>query len=526
MRDFHRPGRSAVFAANGMCATSHPFAAREAVNMLESGGNAMDAAIAAAVLLGITEPASTGIGGDMFALIKPAGEDRIVGFNASGRAPKALDAAFLRDQGETAIDIHSVHAVSIPGAIDGFCRLAEDWGRKGLAAALAPAIRYAEEGVPVGPRTGFDWKTSGWRLKGDGEKYFLNGGRPFEVGEIFRAPGQAEVLRRVAKDGRSAFYEGEVMEDMLQSLQAIGGLHQPADFADTACEYVEPVSAAYRGVELVELPPNGQGVTALLLAKILSHFDLASLDPMGAERAHIEAEATKFAYDARSRFVGDPSTALPERMLDDEVAAKLAALIDMDSAHPTPPPAAEAVHRDTVYLTTADRDGMVVSMIYSVFHPFGSGLASAKFGINFQNRGAGFNLIDGHPNELRGGKRPLHTIIPAMIRRDGKVIASYGVMGGQYQATGHNRVLTNMVDFGMTPQQALDAARCFSDPEDGMLHVERGYGDDVRAVLAAKGHRLHTPDTPIGGAQLIRVHDSGVYEGASDPRKDGCALGF
>ncbi|QIE54852.1 gamma-glutamyltransferase family protein [Pikeienuella piscinae] len=525
MRDFHMPGRSGVFAMNGICATSSPIAAQAAVAILEDGGNAMDAAITAAVLLGLCEPSSTGIGGDMFALIRPAGGEKITGFNASGRAPAALDAARLRDAGESAIPLRSAHAVTVPGAIDGFCRLAEDWGRKGLAACLAPSIRYAEEGVPVGPRTAFDWKKNAATLQGDGAKHYLDNGAPYALGAVFRAPGQAEILRRVAEQGRAGFYEGEVMEDMVDSLRALGGLHTAEDFAATAADYVNPVSATYRGYELVELPPNGQGVTALLIANILSHFDVASLDPFGAERAHLEAEATKLAYEARDRFVADPAHALTDRMLSTETAKRLAALIDMNRAAPTPPPAAAAVHKDTVYLTTADKDGMVVSMIYSIFHAFGSGLASKKFGVNFQNRGAGFVLTDGHPNELRGGKRPLHTIIPAMIRKDGKLFASYGVMGGQYQSTGHMRVLSNIADFGMDPQEALDAPRAFADPYDGKLHIERGYFPEARAELEKRGHVLLTPDAPIGGAQMIRLHENGVYEGASDPRKDGCAIG-
>lgn len=526
MRDLQLPGRSAVLVRNGLCATSQPLAAEAASRIMAEGGNAVDGAIAAAVLLGIVEPGSTGIGGDMFALVKPAGEERIIGLNASGRAPKALDAARLRAEGAESVAIDSAHSVTIPGAMDGFCRLAEDYGRKGIDACLAPAIRYAEEGVAIAERCAFDWATSGGKLKGDGAKFYLDGGKPYTTGSIFRQPNQADVLRRVAKQGRAGFYEGEVMEDMLQSLRALGGLHEAEDFASTASTWQEPVSAAYRGYELVELPPNGQGVTALLLAKILAHFDIASMDPWGAERAHIEAEATKLAYDARGRFVADPDHALTERMLSDETAAKLAALIDPERSSPTPPPAAAAVHKDTVYLTTADRDGMVVSMIYSTFHPFGSGLASAKFGINFQNRGAGFVLTEGHPNELKGGKRPLHTIIPAMIRKDGKLWASYGVMGGQYQATGHVRVLSNIADFGLSPQEALDGPRCFTDPFSGKMDVERGYSDEVRAALSAKGHDVSVPETPIGGAQMIRVHGTGVLEGASDPRKDGAAIGF
>ena len=527
MRDFHFPGRSGVFAARGMCATSNPLAAREAVKIMEDGGNAMDAAIAAAVLLGLCEPAMTGIGGDMFALIKPAGSDDIKGFNASGRAPKALSAALLRDQGLSAVPVASAHAVTIPGAVDGFCRLSADWGKKGLAASLAPAIRYAEEGTPVGPRSGHDWAVDHPRLSGAGVRHFMKDGAPYVAGDLFKAPGQAEVLRRIAKDGRKAFYEGEVMEDMLASLDALGGLHDPDDFAATACEYVDPISAPYRGVELVELPPNGQGATALLLARILEQLDLAGLDPMGAQRAHLEAEATKLAYEARGRYIGDGATTDDiAHLLSDETAKGLAAMIDPARAMPTPPPGTGEIHRDTVYLTTADRDGMVVSMIYSIFHGFGSGLASSKFGILFQNRGAGFVLTEGHRNELKGGARPLHTIIPAMVKEDGKVTMSFGVMGGQYQCTGHARVLSNVVDYGMDPQSALDAARCFSDPFSGELQVEKGYGPEVRAELEALGHKLTQPETAIGGAQMIRISPDGVYEGASDPRKDGIALGY
>lgn len=528
MRDFHSPGRSPVFASNGMCAASHPFAAREAVKLMEDGGNAMDAAIAAAALLGLTEPSSTGIGGDMFALIRPAGEIRILGFNASGCAPAALHAEQLREAGATEVDRDHAHSVTMPGAIDGFCRLAEDWGRLGLAASLAPSIRYADEGAPVGLRTAMDWAAYVGRLRGDAAKHYSKNGAPYAAGEVFRAPGQAEILRRVARDGRAAFYEGEVMQDMLDSLRALGGLHTAEDFASVACEYVDPISAHYKGLELVELPPNGQGATALLLANILSRFDLASLDPFGAERAHLEAEASKLAYDARNRLIGDPEGAAHAvaRMLSDDVADRLAGLIDPNRAAPTPPPAAGTAHRDTVNLTVVDRDGMVVSMIYSVYLPFGSGLASARFGVNFHNRGGGFTLQAGHPNELRGGRRPMHTIIPAMLRQDGEVVGGYGVMGGQYQATGHVRMLTNMLDYGMDPQSAIDGARVFADPEDGKLHIERGYAESVRAELAAKGHDLLIPTAPIGGAQMVRINPSGVLEGASDPRKDGCALGY
>jgi gamma-glutamyltranspeptidase/glutathione hydrolase len=526
MRDFQTPGRSAVFATNGLCATSHPLASATAVRLLQEGGNAVDAAIGAAVLLGICEPQMTGIGGDCFVLLKPPGEDRVIALNGSGRAPAALSAAEIRGRGLAEIPVGGPESVTIPGAIDAFCRLSEDWGRIGLPDTLAPAIRYAEEGVPVAPRVAFDWARSADALQGAARTHYLTAGMAPRVGQVFRAPGQAEVLRRIAAHGRAAFYEGEVAEDMVAALRSAGGVHTLDDFARTACDYGDPVSGTYKGVELLEHPPNGQGATAILMANILAHFDLPSMDPFGSQRAHLEAEAAKLAYDARNRFIADPDhTTRLAHMLDPGTAARLATLIRMDRAMVAAAPLTEAVHKDTIYLTVVDRDRMAVSLIYSIYNSFGAGIASDRFGILFQNRGAGFTLADGHPNEAAGGKRPMHTIIPAMLRENGRVTLPFGVMGGAYQPNGHVRVLTNIVDYGMELQAALDAPRCFSDA--GTMMVERGYPDGLRAELAALGHRVATPEAAIGGAQAIRIHhEAGILEGASDPRKDGCALGY
>jgi len=300
--------------------------------------------------------------------------------------------------------------------------------------------------------------------------------------------------------------------------------------ASVNAEVVEPISAGYRGLELVELPPNGQGVTALLMAKILAHFDLGGLAPLGAQRAHIEAEAAKLAYDARNRFVADPRqmphpSAVLAHLLRDQTAEKLAGLIDPKRAMPDPHPLTEAVHRDTVYLTVVDRDGCAVSLIFSIFFGFGSGLASERFGLIFHNRGAGFSLTTGHPNEAAGGKRPLHTIIPAMLRQQGRLLMPFGVMGGPYQPTGQVRILTNLVDYGMDLQSALDAPRSFAWT-DG-LELETGYAQQTAEQLAAMGHRVQRCQAPLGGCQAIWIDaDAGVLIGASDPRKDGCALGY
>ncbi|MFN6979492.1 MAG: gamma-glutamyltransferase, partial [Gemmobacter sp.] len=298
MRDLHMPGRSAVYAANGLCATSSPLAAQVAVDILKSGGNAVDAAIAAAVTLGLCEPQMTGIGGDCFVLLKPAGEERIVALNGSGRAPAALSAAAMRARGLSAVPVHGPEAVTVPGAVDAFCRLSETWGRLGLDAVLAPAIRYAEDGVPIGERTAWDWARA-THLSGAARQFFLVNGAAPSPGTLFRAPGQADVLRRIARDGRRGFYEGEVAEDIVASLNALGGVHTLDDLAATEATWDEPIAGDYRDIGLVEHPPNGQGATAILMLNILRHFDLGALDPFGAERAHLEAEAAKLAYDAR-----------------------------------------------------------------------------------------------------------------------------------------------------------------------------------------------------------------------------------
>lgn len=414
---------------------------------------------------------------------------------------------------------------TVPGAVDAFCQMSDDYGVLGLDSVLAPAIAAAEQGVPVAPRVAFDWKLAAPRLTGAAARHFLPWGQAPEVGTVFAAPGQAQVLRKIAAQGRAGFYEGEVAEDMVAALQAAGGAHTLEDFAATSCDYGEPISGSYKGTDLVEHPPNGVGATAILMASILSHFDLSAMDPFGADRAHVEAEAAKLAYDARNRFIADPDhTTRLAHMLAPKTAAQLAALIRMDKAMPAAAPLTEATHRDTIYITVVDRDRMAVSLIYSIFSSFGSALATDRFGILFQNRGAGFSLEQGHPNEAGPRKRPMHTILPGMLRRNGKIIMPFGVMGGAYQPNGHARFLTNLVDYGMHPQAAIDAPRSFSF--EGVMGVERGYSDAVRADLSDRGHAVSIPEGPIGGAQAILLRDDGVLEGASDPRKDGCALGY
>lgn len=526
MRDFQMPGRSSVFADNGICATSHPLAAAVAIDVLKAGGNAVDASIAAAGILGLAEPQMTGIGGDLFALVKPAGQEDVIALNGSGRAPAGLNAQALRDSGATVVPPRSAQAVTIPGAVAALCALSERFGARPLDAVLAPAIHYAETGIPVAPRVAFDWARGIPHLDAAARQHYtLNGDAP-RRGQMFRAPGQAEILRRIAREGHDGFYTGATAEEMVRALQAAGGCHTLDDFAATEPSWHAPLAGSYKGVELLEHPPNGHGITALLLANILSHFDLTALDPFGADRAHLEAEAVKLAYDARNRFVADADhMTRMAHLMSPDTAAALAALIDPKRTLPDPALAAEAVHRDTVYLTVVDGNRMAVSLIYSIYSDFGAGIATPEHGILFHNRGAGFTLTPGHPNEAAGGKRPMHTIIPAMLCQQGRVLMPFGVMGGAYQPNGHVRMVSNMVDFGMEPQTAIDAPRSFWDA--GTFKVERGYSDAVRADLAARGHNVVIPEVAIGGAQAIRIDpDTGVLEGASDPRKDGCALGY
>jgi gamma-glutamyltranspeptidase/glutathione hydrolase len=529
MHAYQGPGRAVAFAANAMCSTSHPLAAKTALDMIERGGNAADAAVAGALVLGICEPMMCGLGGDVFAMIRAPGQTRIAGLNGSGRSPAGLDAEMLRKEGLTSVPLDSVHSVTLPGAVDAFDRLVSDWGKLELAEVLEPAILYAECGVPVCHRSAIDWKTFAQRLHGPGRVHYLDDGRPYSPGRIFASPAQAEALRLVAREGRDAFYSGPIMEDMLTTLKAAGGRHSNEDFAAVQADYVEPISATYRDYVMTELPPNGQGITALLIANILARFDLKALDPNGARRVHLEAEATRLAYGARDRFVGDPQYAdlRISHMLSDATADALASLIDLNRATPNLDDRSEAVHRDTVYICVVDKERLAVSLIYSTFWPFGSGLASERYGISFQNRGAGFNLTKGHVNELEGSKRPLHTLVPGFMEKAGSFVMPFGVMGGPFQATGHAHLLSNMADFGMDLQEAIDSPRSFADTAKGELVLEAGFSETVAAELIAMGHAVTRAPIGLGGAQGIQIDvERGILIGGSDPRKDGVALGF
>ncbi len=530
MRDLHWPGRSAVHAMNGMAATSHPAATLAALDVMRSGGNAVDGAIAAAAVLAVVEPHSTGIGGDVFALYAPAGSsDAPIAINGSGRAPAAATPAWFADNGITEIGFQSPHAVTVPGAVAAWAKLVADHGRLGLKAALAPAIAHARDGYPVHEVVADVWAREVGKLSANehARAVFLPDGEPLPAGAVHRQPALADTLSAIAEQGRDAFYSGPIADDMVDSLNALGGLHTCDDFAAARADYVTPIHTAYRGLDIYECPPNGQGIVALLMLNILSGFDMAALDPLGPERFHLEAEATRLAFRDRNGLIGDPDhVAMPvERLLSAEYADALRSLVRRDRALAHMPPPGMTEHSDTVYLTVVDSERNAVSFINSLFASYGTGLMSARSGVMFHCRGASFTLDPAHPNCIAPGKRPMHTIIPGMAMRDGRAVMPFGVMGGHYQPVGHVHLLTNMHDYGMSVQEALDCPRAFAFADE--LQVERSVPVSTRASLSALGHAVVEADLPLGGGQAIAIDPhTGVLSGGSEPRKDGCAMGF
>ena len=525
MRRFDRPGRSAAYGTRGMAATSAPLATLAAIDTLRQGGNAADAAVVASAVLCVVEPAMTGIGGDCFALVGTP-EGKVSGLNASGRAPRAADGAWLKASGLTSIAPRSIHAVTVPGAIDGWDRLLKQHGTMDLAEALKPAIRMAEEGVPVTPRVAFDWPEDAPDLLADpgGRQHYMKQGRVPRVGETMAYPALAETLRLIAKGGRDAFYAGEIADEMVATVRARGSLLTMDDFAAHQSDWVKPISTRFMGREILEIPPSGQGLTALVALNILSQFGLSRHAPDSVERHHLEIEAMKIAWELRNRHIADPDFAeVPvDELLSERTAAKLAAMIDMTRALDI---STAMRTSDTIYLSVVDEKRLAVSFINSVYYGFGSCIVTEKTGIALQNRGACFVTDPAHPNCIGPGKRPLHTIIPAMVRKDGLVDMSYGVMGGDYQPMGHMTVAVNAYVYGMDPQEAIDWPRYF--PKAGEVLVEDGVPAAVREGLAARGHRLKASPEPLGGGQAIAIdRENGMLVGGSDPRKDGFALGY
>jgi len=530
VRDFTKPGRSESVSEDGMVCTSHPAASLAGLDILRAGGNAIDAAIAAVAVQGVVEPHMTGIGGDCFALLAKgdsAGTPPIA-LDGSGRAPAAADVTWYAEHGFDAIPAESAHAVTIPGAIAAWCRLNQDHGALPLDQVLAPAIRLAEDGMRVTPRVAWDWGRQVEKLSRDPDTRakFLPGGKPATVGEKFCNPALGATLRKIAREGAAAFYHGGVAGALTQKLQRLGGLHDMGDFAHEHSDYVEPISTSYRGHEIYECPPAGQGLAALMILRTLEGFDIGDERHSEADRIHYLAEATKAAYRARDAYFCDPTHGrmATQEFLSDPWATRTRSRICRDRA--TSPSFWDgAEHTDTVLVCVVDRDRNAVSLINSLFAPFGSGIYEPTTGILLHNRGTGFRTDPSHPSAIAPRKRPMHTIIPAMLYRDGRPVMPFGVMGGHYQATGHAQFVSQILDRGRGIQAAADAPRSFAF--DGKLSLETTISPDVKDDLERRGHVVAWSDFAIGGAQAIRIDgERGVLIGASDHRKDGMALGL
>jgi len=524
MRDFFHPGRSPVSGRDCAAASSHPLATSAALATLVRGGNAIDAAVTATAVLCVVEPQSTGIGGDAFALVSRAGEVPPIGYNGSGRSPAGLRPDGLGDPALGRLAETSVHAVTVPGLVEALARLLADHGTISLAAALAPAIRYAEDGFPVHQKVAAEWagveaKLAATAAAGDA---YLPGRRPPGPGEVVRHPALAATLRTIAAEGPAGFYEGPVAEAMVACLKGHGGFHATSDFAGHRGEYVAPVSVRYRDCDVWQIPPNGQGVTTLLMLSILEALGFGDEEPTGARHHHLLAEASRLAFAVRNQVIADPRRAPVDLapFLDKANARALAG--SAAAMAPAPPITTPLSAGDTAFVAVVDRERNAVSLISSLFENFGSGIVDPATGVVFHCRGMGFTLEAGHPNALAPDKRPLHTIIPGMLSREGRVIAAFGVTGGPYQPIGQSRIVSALVDRGLDIQAAIDEPRSFH--RDGKLQLEPALIGLAEALVAA-GHDVVSADQAIGGAHGITIDwQADVLTGGSDARKDGSAM--
>lgn len=525
-RNFHSGGRSAIYGTEAMIATSHPDASLAGMEILRRGGSAVDAAIAACAMQCVVEPAMTGIGGDCFALIARPGEP-VLSLNGSGRsaAGATIDAALRR--GLTSITDDDPLAVTVPGAIDAWCDLHSRFGILGLDELMESAARRAEEGYVVAPRVAHDWNVHAGRLARHLEtaRLFLPDGRSPRPGDLHRQPALARTLRSIGKRGREAFYAGPIAEEMVSTLARSGGPHTLDDFAAQRSNYEDPISGSFQGYDVLECPPNGQGATALLILAALGDWEpwKSRTDPK--ERAHLFVQATRQAYRLRDLGLTDPDS-MRIGVMDFLSDRSVRAIRDYSQEPPSVPLAGiPPWETDTICLSVVDRNGLAVSFINSLFTPFGSTLLAPESGVMLHCRGTSFSLDETHVNRLAPRKRPMHTIIPGMLVRNGQAVMPFGVMGGQFQAAGHADFLIKMLEEGMDIQEAIDAPRLFGYGDT--VQVEAGVASDVVAHLAGSGHRIEYAHTPLGGAQAIWIdHESGVLIGGSDPRKDGCALGY
>ncbi|KAA0256297.1 MAG: gamma-glutamyltransferase [Acidobacteria bacterium] len=536
--------RAVVWARNGMVAAAQPLAVQAGLEVLRKGGSAVDAAIATNACLGLMEPVSCGLGGDLFAVLWDPKAGKVAGLNASGRAPASLTAEKVPPAADGTIPYRSPYAWTVPGCADGWAELHARYGKLPLPEVLAPAIRYAEEGFPVSAAIAAAW-ARGEKLHRETPGFaevFLPGGKAPAEGETFRNPALASTLRRIAARGREGFYSGPVAEAIVAFSKEHGGFFTLEDLAEHRSTWDAPVSASYRGFDVWELPPPGQGLSALQILNLLEGFDLARWGRSSPDFWHVLVEAKKLAFADRARYFADPAFAkVPvEALLSKAYARERAKRIDMGRAAAVDPPGdpLALATKETTYLCAADASGMMVSLIQSNYAGFGSGHAVPSVGIGLQNRGALFSLKEGHPNRLEPRKRPFHTIIPALVTKGGQPLLVFGLMGGDMQPQGHAQVVVNLVDLGMNLQEAGDAPRFHhggsSEPtgtvmtDGGVLHLEDGIAPEVSVELSRRGHRIERTSTETyGGYQAIyRDPATGAYAGATERRKDGCAQGF
>ena len=540
-----RGTRSPVLARNGVIATSQPLASAAGLQVMQEGGNAIDAAVTAAAVLAVVEPTMTGIGGDVFALVYDAKTKQLRALNSSGRAGSKANADLLLAKGETDMPGAGVHTVTVPGALAGWAELLAKHGTISLARALQPAIRYARDGYPVAEMVADEWEGGARKMAEDpaSAAVFLPNGRPPKTGEVFRNPDLANTLEQVAKGGRDVFYKGAIANAIAADMERRGGFLTAADLAAHKADWVEPIGTNYRGYDVYEMPPNTQGFVALEMLNILEGFDIKSLGHNSAEYLHLLVEAKRIGFADRSAYLADPDHVpahVLKALISKEYAATRRKEIDRSRAAAgykpgtfaggTASPDAGAFfdgrdRGDTIYLAAADGQGNAISFINSLFGTFGSGVVVPGTGVVLHNRGSGFTLQKGHPNRLAPGKRPFHTLVPAFIMKDGKPLMPFGVMGGDNQAQAHAQVVVNIVDFGMNVQDAGDAARVRHGGEG--LAAESGIGDAIRAALVKLGHQVRDGRGAMGGYQAVFIDPkTGVLMGGSDPRKDGLAIGF
>lgn len=532
--------RSEVIAKNGMACTSQPLATQVALDILKAGGSAVDAAIAANALLGLVEPTGNGIGGDLFALVWDAKTQQLYGLNGSGRSPYNLSLDYFKQNNIEKIPSLGPLPVSVPGCVDGWFELHQKFGRLPMTEILQPAIQYARNGFPVSELIAYYWQSNARALqKYPGfEEIFMPNGKAPAKGEIFKNPYLAETLEKIALHGRDIFYKGEIARKIVAYLKENGGFLSMKDFEDHTSEWVTPVSTNYRGYDVWELPPNGQGTAVLQMLNILENFDLKKMGLGSAEYIHLFTEAKKLAFEDRAKFYADPAfNQIPvEKLISKTYARQRANLINPDRAARSYTPG-ELEQANTIYLTTADKDGNMVSLIQSNYRGMGSGMTPGRLGFILQDRGEMFTLEEGHFNVYAPHKRPFHTIIPGFVTKDGKPFLSFGVMGGAMQPQGHVQILCNLIDFGMNIQEAGDAPRIqhlgSSEPtgekmtDGGILTLETGFSWETIRALMQKGHVIQFDLGGYGGYQAIKRDETNrVYYGASESRKDGQAAGY